>query len=298
MPRSRPPHTITLLLPSISASASAAAPGVSTHPSEHNLEVLLHAQKLASERGQYLDIMSFMTPAQRVQYLSESTRYRKLSSSQPLPLPVSSFSPAPSNPLPTLALPSTSQPTKRHLDEGRDRIPLLIDHVPSDSTGTPPPDSPHHPQPKKPRPLPDLSHLHWKQRQKRLAMIATSEIGEDSDLFFEKERESPGPSVTSSNHGRGKGEVDKEAVQKSASYWYAILCFGFNSPPRSTRRTILSWRLMPLIGTISLFKPGNLVAHNGTTIRSRTRSTVVQRNTTRTRRSLGPIIRCTSTTPR
>ena len=224
MPRSRPPRTITLLLPSISASSSASSssdpPGTSTHPSEHNLEVLLRAQKIASERGQYLDITSFMTPSQRLQYLSSSTRYNKSSSSLPLPLPLSSLSSsALSNPLPTIPPPSA-----RHPNEKSDPIPSVTDQAQSDSTNTPPPDSPHQPQPKKPRHLPDLSHLHWKQRQKRLAMIATGEISEDSDLFLEKERDSPGPPVASSYLGRSKGEVDKEAVQKSASYWYAILC--------------------------------------------------------------------------
>ena len=53
-------------------------------------------------------------------------------------------------------------------------------------------------------------------------MIASGEITEDSDLFLDKivDRDGPGtPGGSSFHHGKSKGEVDKEAIQNSASYW-------------------------------------------------------------------------------
>lgn len=50
-------------------------------------------------------------------------------------------------------------------------------------------------------------------------MIASGEIGEDSDLFIEKDKDPPG-TPGGAHSIRVKGEVNKEAIQSSASYWY------------------------------------------------------------------------------
>ncbi len=50
-------------------------------------------------------------------------------------------------------------------------------------------------------------------------MLAAGEIGEDSELLAEKEKDPLGTPAGIGHHGRGKGEVDKEAIQSSASYW-------------------------------------------------------------------------------
>lgn len=181
-----------------------------------DFEVLIHTQKLAAESGQFFDIMSFMTPAQQKRYLTSLAPY------QPLPQSTSIPNSVPVPPDPTPKRPAGVVPESGIvLEPGQPAIPPIV---------IPPLESPTLPPPKKPRPQPDLSHLHWKQRQKRLAMIASGEIGEDSDLFIEKDREGPGTSLGISQHGK-KGEIDREAIQSSASYW----CVGVLSSCSSSR---------------------------------------------------------------
>lgn len=69
--------------------------------------------------------------------------------------------------------------------------------------------------------LPDLSHLHWKRRQKRLAeiareqeMLANGEIPEVSTIVVEE---------TKPKGERKLTEKEKEAIKKSTSYWCVYL---------------------------------------------------------------------------
>lgn len=223
MPRSTPPRTVTLLLPSIaSSSSSSSTTAMSARQTPQvDFEVLIHTQKLAAESGQFFDIMSFMTPAQQKRYLTSLAPY------QPLPQSTSIPNSVPVPPDPTPKRPAEVVPESGIvLEPGQPAIPPIV---------IPPLESPTLPPPKKPRPQPDLSHLHWKQRQKRLAMIASGEIGEDSDLFIEKDREGPGTSLGISQHEK-KGEIDREAIQSSASYW----CVGVLSSCSSSREDYLA----------------------------------------------------------
>lgn len=65
--------------------------------------------------------------------------------------------------------------------------------------------------------LPDLSHLHWKRRQKRLAeiareqeMLANGEVPEVSTIVVEETKPKGEKKLT---------EKEKEAIKKSTSYW-------------------------------------------------------------------------------
>ncbi|GMK56811.1 hypothetical protein CspeluHIS016_0306510 [Cutaneotrichosporon spelunceum] len=60
MPRKHRPRTTTLYLP----------PPEQVEAPQHNLEVLLAAQQLARERGHSFDIESFLSPAQREEYIT------------------------------------------------------------------------------------------------------------------------------------------------------------------------------------------------------------------------------------
>lgn len=229
MPRSHPPKTITLLLPSTSPASAdqrystlAIEPKLPTESADPpSLEVLLLAEKLAKRRGHQFDIESFMTPLQRHQY--RAMRSESIHSPPP-----SDDGGDGSGGLCEVTL------GKRPSIEGEDPL-----RGPSTPNGTSLPSLPSTPAStadspvfKKPRLMPNLSHLHWKVRQKKLKELALQDGLPGLPDGFSGYPTTPIDSNTSAQPvsiagstgvnivtgGRG-GNVDKAGIQASASYW-------------------------------------------------------------------------------
>ncbi|OCF36562.1 hypothetical protein I316_01813 [Kwoniella heveanensis BCC8398] len=254
MPRSNPPSTISILLPPPSTSYTTtttvpSGPGPGPNPattlkpavSTRNiipplpvptLEVLLLAKKIASERGQKFDLESYLNPEQleeyRVKHLGLPPK-PAIKPPTPTPAPEVKEEETPAPVLTTPATPSASAPASA--ENTSSGVPLGAPGTP-DAVGTPISTAATATSTPVRRVLkiPDLSHLHWKQRAKRLAeiareqeMIDNGEIPEPSPL-----EELAAANAAAAAAGGKKGEVrltekDREAIRGSASYWNSLL---------------------------------------------------------------------------
>jgi hypothetical protein len=208
--RTDPPNPIKLFAPPPSSSLSASSSSTSKMPT-YPLEVLLEAQQVASQRNEYFDILSYMSHEQRDLYLTKWYGH-------PLIHP-------------------QRHPHQQQLHPPQPQTPQVIQPTPISSPPPPPPVDPeiepepeidpNHPPPTPQtlQKIPDLSHLHWKQRQKRLAQIASGEIDVNSPLLLP-----PGstplnitiiPDPPSGVGAYKRVEIDRTDVSKSASYWLA-----------------------------------------------------------------------------
>jgi len=238
---------------------------MSTAPS---LDVLLYAQQLAQERGNVFDIESFLTPSQRIQYYATV-----LHRSPPR---------APPPPLPQVTVPSTPVSAKRPIDEEAATPGSVMDENAATLVGTP--------VSTKRAKLPGLAGLHWKKRQKKMAELARLEaegIKVDPESLLSPPPETPQAAQNGTTvDGKKRGEVDKDSVQGSASYWCVnMVTFSvyLGCLPCSPRRAQL------IVGTTCLSPRGKTVDLNGTTIRNPTTLTGRRLSTTHTGRSLEQI---------
>ncbi|WWC69499.1 uncharacterized protein I206_103441 [Kwoniella pini CBS 10737] len=227
MTRRNPPSTITLLLPSPSSSSTSLIASSSTLPKSTNkiilppvpdLEVLILAKKIALEKGQKFDLEAYLNDDQLEEY---RTKYLKLPPKPPIIIP-------PTPPLINQQLQSeevTPGPSTPTIEieintpiNGNPSTPNNVETINNNNTPI-----------KKIIKIPDLSHLHWKQRAKRIAeltkeaeMIANGELPESSSSLFNQIDE-----VNTINQSGGKkGELtdkDKEVIRGSASYWNSLL---------------------------------------------------------------------------
>ena len=241
MPRSRPVKPVTLLLPSPSTSSSSSShplstksTGNTTHPNPNpnpnpnppSLQVLMLAQQLALERGQLLDVESFMTPFQRAEY------YALVLGRSPPPVQ--------SPPTPTSA-------TKPLMENGdlEERPPISTTQSTPTPTPTPAPTpSISTPDVQAKKTVPNHTNLNWRKRQKKLAELAIREARMTSEPITPVNKDlSALPDMTIGGHGTPdgtpdgtsdgtpngtphtsigqgkKGEIDKDGIQSSASYW-------------------------------------------------------------------------------
>ncbi|WVW83116.1 hypothetical protein I302_105134 [Kwoniella bestiolae CBS 10118] len=220
MPRRNPPSTITLLLPSPSPSSSSSSSTKPILPDTPDIEVLILAKKLAAKKGQKFDIESYLSSDQLESY---RTKYLGLPP-KPKPKPKEATPPPPSvePSTTTTAIDGTQPPTQTETQSDTPATPILEIQSPTPTpTGTGTPGTPA----KKPFKfqIPDLSHLHWKQRAKRLA-----ELQREAEMIANGEIPEPASSVVDDSIllGGKKGELtekDKEGIRGSASYWNSLL---------------------------------------------------------------------------
>ncbi|WVQ70113.1 uncharacterized protein L199_008338 [Kwoniella botswanensis] len=216
--------TITLLLPSPTSSTSTSSTANQPTTEPVDIEVLILAKKIASSKNQKFDIESYLSDTQLEEY---RTKYLGL---PPKPVPA----PAPEETKPGENATASATAVKDSTATAGPSTPVISVEVQS-PTPTPPttnatattPGTPTTATPvKKPFKFPDLSHLHWKQRAKRLAelqreqeMIENGEITEQSSSVLDD------PANASASTGK-KGELtekDKEGIRGSASYWNSLL---------------------------------------------------------------------------
>ncbi|TYJ56591.1 hypothetical protein B9479_002683 [Cryptococcus floricola] len=175
------------------------------------LPVLLEAQRIARSRGQILDIQALMSPAQREDYRA------------------------------SIGLPGKDRDEDEE-DEKEEEIEKEkkaengkeaehVDGHEATATDTPAPTEPASataspaPAARKPFKVPDLSHLHWKQRQKRLAQIAREQEllarGQITEMSIFTEDGVPQPKTRTKE--KLLTNTEKEAIRGSASYWNNLL---------------------------------------------------------------------------
>ncbi|WVQ71629.1 hypothetical protein IAR50_001169 [Cryptococcus sp. DSM 104548] len=185
------------------------------HPAPHltPLPVLLEAQRIATARGQILDIQALMSPAQREEYRS------------------------------SIGLPGKNRDDEeeeqkederekegeKEAEKGKEGE--RVDGHEATPTDTPAPSDPASvtaspaPAARKPFKMPDLSHLHWKQRQKRLAHIAREQEllakGQITEMSIFTEDGVPQPKTRTKE--KLLTNTEKEAIRDSASYWNNLL---------------------------------------------------------------------------
>lgn len=209
MPRSRPPRTIVLHLPPLTNDPGAASSSSDNPPAsgpssasasgaEPDLEMLVVAHKLALKRGEVFNIRDFLSPERREELDAElrrvagpsrlSSRALSAAPSAPPKALTSSLYPGSIETAPNgLAGPSSvPDPSPGLLDIP---IPLTPASAPSPSPVPNTPGAPGTPTPLDPsaadgtpihasvrkRYIPDLSGLHWKQRQKLKAQMDAEE---------------------------------------------------------------------------------------------------------------------------
>ncbi|OXM81267.1 hypothetical protein C364_01130 [Cryptococcus neoformans Bt63] len=213
MPNSK---TIHLILP----------PPIPSRTPPPSLDVLLEAQRIAAKNGQKLDIQSLLSPDQleeyRVRYLKlppgphhgdrdddPEKRDEREKQQHSIPHVDDSGAGTPGTPI--------SAATVLHAGTS---TPVANPGTPPANIGTPTA-SPATLEARLKYQLPDLSHLHWKRRQKRLAeiareqeMLANGEIPEVSTIVVEE---------TKPKGERKLTEKEKEAIKKSTSYWNSLL---------------------------------------------------------------------------